>query len=239
MLFRQLKPNEIECKVGQVFDKKNALSLLLYKTARTDAKIMDETFGEDNWSVEHYQVKNKDFARVGVRCEDGTWVYKSDCGTESDYEAEKGESSDALKRACSVWGLGRALYSSPFIYIQLKEDEFFIDKNGKKKPDQSIKFSVTRVEYDAEGDMSGLTIIREDTGAVVFDKTWGVSANSYDAKRAYESIVSVFKDKIVIKDVMAKCGVSKFANLTEDKFDEICFKLIEAVYEKSVVRKEG
>jgi hypothetical protein len=49
------------------------------------------------------------FSKVGIKCND-TWVWKSDCGTESNIEKEKGRASDAFKRACVAWGIGRFLY---------------------------------------------------------------------------------------------------------------------------------
>lgn len=49
--FRKLKADEIECRIGQI--KENGLSLLLYKDARVDMNILDETVGPLNWKREH------------------------------------------------------------------------------------------------------------------------------------------------------------------------------------------
>ena len=121
--FRDLRADEIECRVQSV--KKNGLVLLLYKDARCDMNILDETVGAENWQREHYECKGNLFCRVGIRIERpvaeskiGEWVWKSDCGTESNTEAQKGEASDSFKRACFNWGIGRELYTSPFIWVE-------------------------------------------------------------------------------------------------------------------------
>lgn len=112
--FRDLAASEIECRIGMV--RENGLTLLLYKDARVDMNLLDETVGSANWQREHYEVKGNLYCRVGIKL-DGEWVWKSDCGTESNAEAVKGESSDSFKRACVNWGIGRELYSAPFIWI--------------------------------------------------------------------------------------------------------------------------
>ena len=114
--FRELTENDIECRVQSV--KQNGLVLLLYKNARVDMNILDETVGAENWQREHYECKGNLFCRVGVDVSGNeNWVWKSDCGTESNTEAQKGEASDSFKRACFNWGIGRELYTAPFIWI--------------------------------------------------------------------------------------------------------------------------
>lgn len=118
--FRDLRADEIECRVQSV--KEKGLVLLLYKDARVDMNILDETVGAENWQREHYECKGNLFCRVGIRVHDlrdnnFEWVWKSDCGTESNTEAQKGEASDSFKRACFNWGIGRELYTAPFTWI--------------------------------------------------------------------------------------------------------------------------
>ncbi|MBQ8357130.1 MAG: hypothetical protein IJX39_04910 [Clostridia bacterium] len=128
--FRDLNKDDIECRVQSV--KESGLILLLYKNARVDMAILDETVGPENWQREHYECKGNLFCRVGInvaKTEDRQlWVYKSDCGTESNTEKEKGEASDSFKRACFNWGIGRELYTAPFIWIPADKYEV---KNGK------------------------------------------------------------------------------------------------------------
>ena len=132
MEFRDLTADDIEVRVQSV--KQNGLVLLLYKNARVDMNILDETVGAENWQREHYECKGNLFCRVGI----GTvlkdneavaeWVWKADCGTESNTEAQKGEASDSFKRACFNWGIGRELYTSPFIWIPASNCKI---ENGK------------------------------------------------------------------------------------------------------------
>lgn len=120
--FRDLRADEIECRVQSV--KQNGLVLLLYKDARVDMNILDETVGSEKWQREHYECKGNLFCRVGINTTVGDaaydpdqWIWKSDCGTESNTEAQKGEASDSFKRACFNWGIGRELYTAPFTWI--------------------------------------------------------------------------------------------------------------------------
>lgn len=134
MTFRDLTKDDIECRVQSV--KQNGLVLLLYKNARVDMNILDETFGAENWQREHYECKGNLFCKVGIYA-GGEWVWKSDCGVESNTEAQKGESSDSFKRACFNWGIGRELYTAPFIWIPKEKcniqngkcyDKFIVEK---------------------------------------------------------------------------------------------------------------
>ena len=114
MQFRDLTADEIEVRVQSV--KEKGVVLLLYKNARCDMNILDETVGAENWQRDHYECKGNLFCRVGIKCND-EWIWKSDCGTESNTDAEKGEASDSFKRACFNWGIGRELYTAPFIFV--------------------------------------------------------------------------------------------------------------------------
>jgi hypothetical protein len=132
MEFRKLTANDVEARV-QSCDE-NGFTLLLYKNARCDMNILDETVGAENWQREHYECKGNLFCRVGIKCDDKQhqmleWVWKADCGTESNTEKEKGESSDSFKRACFNWGIGRELYTSP--KTKIKGNTKQIKRNGK------------------------------------------------------------------------------------------------------------
>ena len=102
MRFRTLRENEIECRVGTVSKNGTGLSLLLFKDARCDANILDETVGPENWQCEFYECKGTLFCKVGILVErkDGLaeWVWKDDAGSPSNMEAAKGEASDALTK---------------------------------------------------------------------------------------------------------------------------------------------
>lgn len=133
MKFRDLTKDEIECRVQSC--KENGLVLLLYKDARCDMNVLDETVGAECWQREHYECKGNLFCRVGICVETKKgdaifpeWVWKADCGVESNTEAQKGEASDSFKRACFNWGIGRELYTAPFIWIPAKKCNI---KNGR------------------------------------------------------------------------------------------------------------
>lgn len=125
MKFRYLTADDVDARVSQVLLEREdpGIMVLLYKDARCDMRILDETVGPENWQREHYECKGNLFCRVGINVNynrqdwDPHWVWKSDCGTESNTEAQKGEASDSFKRACFNWGIGRELYTSPPIWI--------------------------------------------------------------------------------------------------------------------------
>lgn len=116
---RALRPDEIEVRVGSI--SMNGVSFLLYKNARVDMAILDEEFSPFGWQCRYEERKNIMYCSIGVYDPDiGEWVWKEDCGTESFTEKEKGEASDAFKRAGFRWGIGRELYTSPKIFLKLK-----------------------------------------------------------------------------------------------------------------------
>lgn len=153
-MFRLLRADEIECRVGQTKAGKG-LSLLLYKDARCDQNILDETVGPMNWMRQH----ERENANCIVSIYDekkGQWISKEDTGTESKTEAEKGLASDSFKRACVNWGIGRELYSSPFIWISGDPDKLKWEK-----------FTVAEIGYDAREEINALAIA-DKNGCIVF-----------------------------------------------------------------------
>lgn len=144
--FRNLEADDIEVRVQQVTDK--GCSLLLYKTARCDMRILDETVGQENWDCEYSSVNGYLFCAVGILCQQANgnvaWVYKQDTGTQSNMEPEKGHASDAFKRACTRWGIGRELYTSPFIWVPKESLQKHWEQNGKWRCGD--RFRVVRVE---------------------------------------------------------------------------------------------
>lgn len=131
--FRDLTADDIEVRVQSV--KKNGLVLLLYKNARVDMSILDETVGADNWQNKFYEHKGILFCSLGINTNydkpdmPDRWIWKDDAGVESNTEAEKGNASDARKRAGFAWGIGRELYTSPFIWISAENCK--IEDNNK------------------------------------------------------------------------------------------------------------
>lgn len=172
MRFRTLKPSEIDCRVSQI--GAGWLTLLLYKDARVDMNILDETVGCLNWK--------KSYSRENANCTVSIWndfikewVSKEDTGTESFSEAEKGLASDSFKRACFNWGIGRELYTAPSIFILSRKDmipkgqetEFY--KNGKDKYETKTRFWVEYIDYNNEREIQNL-IIRDNKNNIRFTK---------------------------------------------------------------------
>lgn len=155
--FRQLKENEIECRVSEI-DKFGGkwLRLLLYKTVRTDAALLDETVGEMNWQNDYRVIDGKLYCGIGIRDEDkDEWIWRWNVGTESNMEAEKGQASDAMKRAGFVWGIGTELYSAPDIKIPAEKCNIK-EYSGKYK--NFDRFTVEKIRYAEDGHIDALSI---------------------------------------------------------------------------------
>lgn len=172
MEFRTLKANEIDCRINQIAS--NYCTLLLYKDARVDMNVLDETVGCMNWQ--------KSYLRDNANCvvsiyddEKKQWVSKEDTGTESFAEQEKGLASDSFKRACFNWGIGRELYTAPSILIlpnkemtpKGKETEFY--QNDKGKYETKTRFWVEYIGYDEDRNIKNL-IIRDNKNHIRFSQ---------------------------------------------------------------------
>lgn len=166
MLFRQLKANEIEVRIDRITAK--GVWLLLYKNARVDMALLDEAVGEMGWKREHSVVNNNLFCTISIKDkESGEWVSKQDVGVESFTAKEKGEASDAFKRAATCWGIGRELYSVPNIFILCKT----VHKENGNGYDLAEKYTfngirVSHIEY-RNNEISELAIV-DKKGNVIY-----------------------------------------------------------------------
>ena len=145
---RRLRADEVELRAaqcGMTRTNKPYATLLIYKDARVDQRILDETFGPFNWQREHQVIDGRLYCTVSIwDKEKGQWVSKQDVGTKSNTEEEKGQASDSFKRACFNWGIGRELYTAPFIWIPTEKCNIEQDKMGKFKTND--KFYVNAIE---------------------------------------------------------------------------------------------
>lgn len=169
--FRKLKKNEIQVRVEQCKTDKNNTSAsviyLLYKDARCDMAILDETVGAENWKREHSVVNNNLFCKVSIYNESiKEWISKEDVGVESYSEKEKGQASDSFKRACVNWGIGRELYTAPFIYVKLTQDQFKVNSKGAVVP--TIEPYVSEIAYNDDGEIVKLELTDRKTQAVIY-----------------------------------------------------------------------
>lgn len=161
---RLLKADEIEARVNTINEK--GLSLLLYKDARCDMNILDETFGIFGWQRHH----TRDNANCILSIWDDDkkqWIDKEDTGTESFAEKEKGLASDSFKRAGFNVGIGRELYTAPFIWVPSSKTEIKKGNNGKLTTFD--KFIVAEITYTDKRTIDGLKIVNQN-GEVVFEK---------------------------------------------------------------------
>lgn len=189
--FRELKAHEIDVRIGQCIstEKFEGVSLLLYKNARVDMDILDETVGAENWQRRHDTINENLYCSVGIWSEDKKeWVWKSDCGTESNTEKEKGEASDSFKRACVSWGIGRSLYSAPKGMLVACE----LNEKKKQPKDSKLRFFVSEIDYE-EGKISKISIVNQKNEVVYSypkksNPTQGMTEKGKKTEQAYEII---------------------------------------------------
>lgn len=201
---RLLTKEEIDCRVAQVGQDLSWCSCLLYKDARADMRILDEVFGPMNWQRHHELINGNLFCTVSVWDEEkGQWVSKQDVGVESNTEKEKGQASDAFKRACFNIGIGRELYTAPKIFIRLDKN----DVNAKNKIKTS--FRVQDIGYTG-GNITKLVIV-DDRGNVRFE--YGAQAQKPAAPKANDNEGAPKRKKGVTKAIETQ--ISKASSLEE------------------------
>ena len=200
--FRKLRADEIDCRVNTINEK--GLTLLLYKDARCDMNILDETVGCMNWKREH--TRDNANCIVSIYNEDiKEWISKEDTGTESYTEKEKGLASDSFKRACFNWGIGRELYTSPFIWVS--KDNCTISQKGDKYTTFDT-FRVKDISYNDIGEINGLTIVNTKTNKVVYEMS--EEANNY--KEEFKQFIE--QNNLDLKDMCNKYKLtSKSTNI--------------------------
>ena len=178
---RLLRADEIECRVSVINEK--GLSLLLFKDARVDQKILDETFTPFGWKRSHQAIDGNLYCTVEIwDSEKKEWIGKQDVGTMSYSEKEKGQASDSFKRACFNWGIGRELYTAPFIWVPAEHAD--IQKRGERYSCNE-NFSVASITYNSSREITGLVIVN-GKGKRVFE----MKAENTDVKAAEKDSIS-------------------------------------------------
>lgn len=240
--FRTLRPDEVECRVATINDK--GLSLLLYKDARVDQNVLDETVGIMNWKREHQLIGDRLYCTVSIwDAEKEQWIPKQDVGTESYSEKEKGQASDSFKRACFNLGIGRELYTAPFIWVKASDCKIS-EKAGKKVCYD--KFRVTKMEVE-DGSICALEIWNDSQNRMVYRTNTGPNrgtgsrdngnasptgshpqgstqqqraadkqANTEMIERANKELIDAVKVKVV-KDTIRQKGLSEASILSHYK----------------------
>ena len=222
---RELRADEIEARVGIV--RKKGISLLLYKDARCDMNILDETFGITGWKRHHELINGSLFCTVSIRDENGEWISKQDVGVESYTEAVKGAASDSFKRACFNIGIGRELYTAPFIWIP-SDKVSIAEGNGKLKVRDS--FNVSYISYDENGKVIKSLEIRNQKNEIVCQFNMENKVPKQVSQTANKNQLSDYRMKRLY-DEMERTGVTEqkiverfhvsLINLTERDYKRI------------------
>lgn len=224
--FRLLKASEIDCRIATVSQK--GISLLLYKDARVDQNILDETVGPMNWQRSH----SRDNANCTVSLWDDEkkqWISKEDTGTESNTEKEKSLASDSFKRACFNWGIGRELYTAPFIWIDSKFCKIVesgrTDKCGKPIYTCSERFRVSKIGYDTERNINTL-MIKNKNGQVAYslngteDGFPSQEPDKLEQKYVNTLFIELQRTGVGINSLLKNYGVADVHNLKFDQFKD-------------------
>lgn len=125
------KPMTLKWKVQRAIPNKTNpthVAMVGYIDSRDVQDHLDNIIGPENWQVEYFEVKGKQFCRIGIKYE-GEWIWKGDSGSPSEFEKEKGETSDAFKRAAVHWGINRYGYETGEVLVKAK-----LHTNGKPYP---------------------------------------------------------------------------------------------------------
>jgi hypothetical protein len=161
-----LNEKDIDVRVQSVSKSKNntvGAIIVLYKDARVDMTYLDKVFGPGNWQRTHEVINGNLFCNIDIWDEDKKeWIRKQDVGSENTLEKEKGPASDAFKRAGFNVGIGRELYSAPFIYIPLKDNEFYVVGQGDRQSYKCYErnpFKVSEIKYNDRREISSLIIV--------------------------------------------------------------------------------
>ncbi len=216
---RLLRAEEVNAKVKSVFG--TSVMLLIYKDARVDMAVLDETFGAENWQCSYREVKGNMFCTISVwDKEKSQWVSKEDVGIESNTEGEKGEASDSFKRAGTKWGIGRELYTAPRIWIKLDASEV---EGSKVK----VSFVVAEIEY-IDRAISYLRIT-DDKGKERYKfgkKMTEPNTQVFSRSEAWRVVLSrVGGDEAVAKGLFKEAGAETSKDITEAIFKQVMSNL--------------
>lgn len=210
--FRKLRADELQIKCTDTKFKGSA-TLLIYKDARVDQKVLDETVTPMRWQKDYKEIDGKIYCGVGIKnADNGEWIWKWDCGTEGNFEAEKSEASDAFKRACFNWGLGRELYDTPKLKIKCPDNYYYNDK-------MNMTFTVKSIEWNGN-ELADLVIV-DKFNKVVYDyKNLGVSTTVPNLETEEQKFFQLSNEELMIQ----------FCKNTKPTLDEAMKQQLENFY---------
>lgn len=169
-LSRPLEITDVDFRV-QSINNGGYATILAYKDARVDMNRLDEVLTPMGWQRDYKMIDGKLFCGVGIYNDEiHEWIWKWDVGTESHTEAEKGQASDAFKRACFNLGIGRELYDYPVISVKLNENEWTKD-GGRPKQTYNLKIKEWTWYSEFNNGTISFLAARDENGNVRFK--WG------------------------------------------------------------------
>lgn len=232
--FRLLRADEIDCRIASCSEY--GVQLLLYKDARCDQNILDETVGAMNWQRKH----TRDNANCIVSIwdeEKKQWIEKEDTGKESFTEAEKGLASDSFKRACFNWGIGRELYTAPQMFVNAK-DLKTLKKETYQGKDRWVcrdTFTVTDIGYEGSKLVYVKIVNNKNSLPVIFGKnpndstpepvpkaeakkTADVSSAKIPQEKADDLASLAVKDGVPLSRIVTLYKVADIESMTEKQY---------------------
>ena len=238
---RSLRAEEIEIRVQQVTEK--GAQLLLYKDSRCDKRILDETFGIFGWKDKYEEIKGNLFCTISIwDDEKKQWIDKCDCGTESFSEKEKGEASDAFKRAGFNVGIGRELYTRIFYFANVPTK-----KNDKGKYDLANKFekfTVSEISTNQETEKIEKIKIADSKGNIVFSYGYPKSTIKKDENKVIDKPIEMIDaDQVkrihVLINKIEKSEKQIFKNFTNDVAKDNVYKQFKVKSSKELTKENA
>ena len=193
-LSRPLTIEDVDFRV-QSINNGGYATILAYKDARVDMNRLDEVAGPSRWKKDYSVINNQLFCGVSIfDAETEQWVTKWDVGTESMTEKEKGLASDAFKRSCFNWGIGRELYDYPMISIKLNANEWSKDSG---RPKQTYNLKIRDWRWHSEFTDGKLTFLaaKDEKGAVRYKFGTLKSITPTDKKDPEANVNGILKKK--------------------------------------------
>ena len=231
---RLLRADEIEVRAASVSQK--GVSLLLYKDARVDMSVLDEIFGVYGWQRTHQVIDGKCFCSVAVRDGD-SWIVKQDVGQETYADPIKGVASDSFKRACTNIGIGRELYTAPFIWIS-SERVNIQQRDGKYV--LKDKFRVKSISYDDKrrcitgleiSNQKGVTVFSYSEGNLSKERKADTKTKSKSkgltAKQVDMLLNRLKKNGIPVESVLRKHGLNSLEEMEPELYNRAMMSMAE------------
>lgn len=227
--FRKLNSDEILVRGQNV--KKNGAVFLIYKDARVDMNILDETVGAGNWQRDHKEIAGVVYCGISIWDEEkNQWITKWDAGAEFVNEVEKGSASDSFKRAGFNWGIGRELYTAPFIWIRLYDTEVEEASTGKCYLKSGTIFTVSKISYI--GNVISELVIVDKNGDVRFN--WSLAAEAKKQTEAKENPALLMPPtKAILQELNSLGGTLEMvATYLKKPIEELCDADVRKVVQK-------